>query len=54
MSSLQPYALLLRLDAPEVRSKDPAEKAKGMESQAFVNQWFTKPGEVLKGLCRRR
>ena len=24
-----------------------AEKAKGLESQAFVSQWFTKPGEVL-------
>jgi micrococcal nuclease len=38
---------LLGLDAPEIRSKDPAEKAKGLESQAFVSQWFTKPGEVL-------
>ena len=39
---------LLGLDAPEIRSnKDPAEKAKGLESQAFVNQWFSRPGEVL-------
>ncbi len=32
--------------APEVRSKDPAEKAKGLESQAFVAQWFEQPGPV--------
>jgi micrococcal nuclease len=37
------FSLVLRqrvrlygLDAPEIRSKDPAEKAKGLESQAFV------------------
>jgi micrococcal nuclease len=48
------FSLVLRqrvrlygLDTPEIRSKDPAEKAKGLESQAFVNQWFAKPGEVL-------
>ena len=38
---------LYGLDAPDVRSKDPAEKAKGLESQAFVSQWFSKPGEAL-------
>ena len=38
---------LLGLDAPEIRSKDPAEKARGLESQAFVSQWFSRPGEVL-------
>ena len=48
------FSLVLRqrvrfygLDAPEVRSKDPAEKSKGLESQAFVSQWFAKPWEVL-------
>jgi hypothetical protein len=48
------FSLVLRqrvrlygLDAPEIRSKDPAEKAKGLESQAFVSQWFSRPGEVL-------
>jgi|688.fasta_scaffold95292_2 micrococcal nuclease len=35
------------LDAPEIRSKDPAEKAKGQESQAFVSQWFERGGDVL-------
>jgi endonuclease YncB( thermonuclease family) len=35
------------LAAREISSKDLAEKAKGLESQAFVSQWFTKPGEVL-------
>jgi endonuclease YncB( thermonuclease family) len=38
---------LLGLDAPEIRSKDPVEKARGLESQAFVSQWFSRPGEVL-------
>jgi len=33
--------------APELRSKDPAEQAKGLESQAFVAQWFQQPGPVL-------
>ena len=35
------------IDAPELRSKDPAEKAKGQESQAFVDQWSERPGAVL-------
>jgi micrococcal nuclease len=38
---------LIGLDAPELRSKDPVEKAKGQESQAFVSQWFERPGAVL-------
>jgi micrococcal nuclease len=48
------FSLVLRqrvrlygLDAPELRSKDPAEKAKGQESQAFVSDWFVRPGAVL-------
>ncbi len=48
------FSLVLRqrvrlygLDAPEIRSKDPAEKAKGLESQAFVSGWFARPGAVL-------
>ena len=40
---------LYGIDAPEVRSKDPIEKAKGLESQAFVAQWFERPGAVLVG-----
>ena len=35
------------IDAPELRSKDPVEKAKGQESQAFVAQWFERAGAVL-------
>ena len=27
--------------------KDASEKSKGLESQAFVSQWFTKPGDVV-------
>ncbi len=38
---------LYGIDAPELRSKDPAEKAKGQESQAFLAQWFERPGSVL-------
>jgi endonuclease YncB( thermonuclease family) len=38
---------LYGLDAPEIHSKDPAEKAKGQESMLFVSQWFQQPGEVL-------
>jgi micrococcal nuclease len=48
------FSLVLRqrvrlygLDAPEIRSKDPSEKAKGQESQAFVSAWFGRPGAVL-------
>ena len=35
------------IDAPEIHSKDPAEKARGQESLAFVSQWFQQPGPVL-------
>jgi hypothetical protein len=35
------------IDAPELRSKDPLEKARGQGSQAFVAQWFERPGAVL-------
>ncbi len=38
---------LYGIDAPELRSKDPIEKAKGLESQAFATQWFQQPGPVL-------
>ena len=40
--------------ALELRSKDPAEMAKGQESQAFVAQWFKRPGAVLVDTTRRR
>ncbi len=45
--TLRQRVRLYGLDAPELRSKDPAEKAKGLESQAFVTQWFQPCGEVL-------
>lgn len=45
--TLRQRVRLLGLDAPELHSKDPAEKAKGLESQAFVAQWFERPGAVL-------
>ena len=33
--------------SPEICSKDAAEKAKALESQAFVSLWFSRPVEVL-------
>jgi micrococcal nuclease len=45
--TLRQRVRLYGIDAPELRSKDPAEKAKGLESQAFVAQWFEQPGPVL-------
>jgi micrococcal nuclease len=45
--TLRQRVRLYGIDAPELRSKDPAEKAKGLESQAFVVQWFQQPGPVL-------
>jgi micrococcal nuclease len=45
--TLRQRVRLYGIDAPELRSKDPIEKAKGLESQAFVTQWFQQPGPVL-------
>ena len=45
--TLRQRVRLYGIDAPELRSKDPIEKAKGQESQAFVTQWFERPGAVL-------
>lgn len=45
--TLRQRVRLYGIDAPELRSKDPIEKAKGQESQAFVVQWFQQPGPVL-------
>lgn len=38
---------LYGIDAPEIHTRDAAEKAKGQESQAYVSQWFQQPGQVL-------
>ncbi len=45
--TLRQRVRLTGLDAPEIHSKDPAEKARGQESLAFVSQWFQQPGPVL-------
>jgi micrococcal nuclease len=45
--TLRQRVRLYGVDAPELRSKDPAEKARAQESQAFVSQWFAQPGAVL-------
>lgn len=48
------FSLVLRqrvrlygLDAPELRTKDAAEKERGLRTKAFVQSWFGEPGEVL-------
>jgi micrococcal nuclease len=38
---------LYGVDAPGLRSKDPVEKGKSMESQVFVVAWFQREGLVL-------
>jgi micrococcal nuclease len=45
--TLRQRVRLYGIDAPEVRTKDPIEKAKGLASQAFVSQWFERGGDVL-------
>jgi micrococcal nuclease len=47
------FSLVLRqrvrlygIDTPEVRTKDAAEKARGLEAKAFVQAWFAEAGEV--------
>lgn len=45
--TLRQRVRLYGIDAPELRSKDPQEKSKGQESQAFVSQWFERAGAVL-------
>lgn len=45
--TLRQRVRLYGIDAPELRSKDPQEKIKGQESQAFVSQWFERAGAVL-------
>jgi micrococcal nuclease len=45
--TLRQRVRLYGIDAPELRSRDPQEKAKGQESQRFVAQWFERPGPVL-------
>jgi micrococcal nuclease len=45
--TLRQRVRLYGIDAPELRSKDPQEKIKGQESQAFVSQWFERAGTVL-------
>jgi endonuclease YncB( thermonuclease family) len=47
--TLRPRMRLIVIDAQEIRSKDPAEKARVQEILAFVNQMFQQPGQVLVG-----
>lgn len=48
------FSLVLRqrvrlygIDAPEVRTRDAAEKERGLRAKAFVQAWFGEPGDVL-------
>ena len=45
--TLRQRVRLIGIDSSELRRKDPIEKAKGQESQAFVTQWFQQPGPVM-------
>ena len=45
--TLRQWVRLYGVDAPELRSKAPAEKARTQESQAFMSQCFAQPGAVL-------
>jgi micrococcal nuclease len=38
---------LFGVDTPEIHTRDAAEKARGLEAQAYVSSWFQQPGEVL-------
>jgi micrococcal nuclease len=44
--TLRQRVRLIGIDAPEVRTRDAAEKARGLQAQAFVVEWFQRPGLV--------
>ena len=45
--TLRQRVRLIGIDAPETRTRDAAEKARGLEAQRFVAEWFQRPGQVL-------
>ena len=44
--TLRQRVRLIGLDAPEVRTRDAAEKARGLQAQRFVVEWLQRPGLV--------
>jgi micrococcal nuclease len=44
--TLRQRVRLIGIDAPEVRTRDAAEKTRGLQAQAFVVEWFQRPGLV--------
>lgn len=45
--TLRQRVRLIGIDAPEVRTRDAAEKARGLATAAHVVDWFERPGQVL-------
>jgi micrococcal nuclease len=45
--TLRQRVRLIGIDAPEVRTRDAAEKARGQAAAAHVVRWFERPGQVL-------
>ena len=44
--TLRQRVRLIGIDAPEVRTRDAAEKARGLQAQQFVVEWLQRPGLV--------
>jgi micrococcal nuclease len=44
--TLRQRVRLIGIDAPEVRTRDDAEKARGLQAQRFVVEWLQRPGLV--------
>jgi micrococcal nuclease len=45
--TLRQRVRLIGIDAPEVRTRDAAEKARGLATAAHVVGWLGRPGQVL-------
>ena len=44
--TLRQRVRLIGIDAPEVRTRDAEEKARGLQAQQFVVEWLQRPGLV--------
>jgi micrococcal nuclease len=45
--TLRQRVRLIGIDAPEMRTRDAAEKTRGLATAAHVVGWFERPGQVL-------
>lgn len=45
--TLRQRVRLIGVNAPEIRSRNAAEKARGLQAEAFVMEWFQRPGQVF-------